>query len=93
LLPLVKLIPMPWVVLRLLPIACGIVMNLIADQAFRKADTTVKPFQESTSLITDGVFRYSRNPMHLGFALALVGVAVFFGSYHPGSSYPFLSSW
>ena len=38
--------------------------------------TTVKPFGEPSILVTDGVFRISRNPMYLGFALILMGVAV-----------------
>jgi protein-S-isoprenylcysteine O-methyltransferase Ste14 len=83
LLPLVKVIPMPWIILGLLPLAGGIVINLIADRAFHKANTTVKPFQESTRLITDNVFRYSRNPMYLGFLLVLVGIAILFGSLSP----------
>jgi protein-S-isoprenylcysteine O-methyltransferase Ste14 len=83
LIPLAKVIPLPWTVLGLLPLACGVVINLIADKAFHKADTTVKPFQESSSLITEGVFRYSRNPMYLGFLLILIGVALLFGSLSP----------
>jgi protein-S-isoprenylcysteine O-methyltransferase Ste14 len=80
LLPLANLIPIPWMVIGLLPLAGGIVINLIADKAFHLANTTVKPFQESTSLITDGVFRYSRNPMYLGFVFILIGISVLFGT-------------
>jgi protein-S-isoprenylcysteine O-methyltransferase Ste14 len=83
LLPLANLIPIPWMAIGLLPLASGIVINLIADKAFHLANTTVKPFQESTSLITDGVFRYSRNPMYLGFLLILIGIAILFGSLSP----------
>lgn len=48
-----------------------------------QAGTTVKPFQESTALITDGVFRLSRNPMYLGFVLVLTGIATLLGSLTP----------
>jgi protein-S-isoprenylcysteine O-methyltransferase Ste14 len=81
--PLVRVIPLPWTILGLLPLASGIVINLIADKAFHKAKTTVKPFQEATNLITKGVFRYSRNPMYLGFLLILIGIALLFGSLSP----------
>ena len=45
--------------------------------AFRRARTTVNPTrpQSTSSLVSGGVYRVSRNPMYLGFVLALVGVA------------------
>ena len=83
LIPVKKLVPWPWNLLGILPLALGAVTNLLADQAFHKAGTTVKPFQESTFLITDGVFRISRNPMYLGFVLILIGIAILMGSISP----------
>ena len=59
------------------------IINLVADQAFQKANTTVKPFKESTTLITEGVFQISRNPMYLGFVLVLIGIAVVIRSLTP----------
>ncbi len=46
--------------------------------AFRRADTTVNPLQPQTAstLVTDGVYRITRNPMYLGLALMLLGWAV-----------------
>jgi protein-S-isoprenylcysteine O-methyltransferase Ste14 len=43
----------------------------------------VKPFQDSTCLITGGMFSYSRNPMYLGFVSILIGIATLFGSLSP----------
>jgi protein-S-isoprenylcysteine O-methyltransferase Ste14 len=83
LLPGTIIVPMPWNLLGLVPLAVGILINLIADRAFHKAGTTVKPFQESTTLITEGVFRISRNPMYLGFLLVLIGIAVLLRSLTP----------
>jgi len=77
------LVPMPWNLLGLAPLVGGIVINLMADSAFHKAGTTVKPFQESTALVTDGVFRLCRHPMYLGFVLVLMGTAVLLGSVTP----------
>lgn len=45
--------------------------------AFRRNETTVNPFtpERSSSLVASGIYRYTRNPMYLGFFLALVGWA------------------
>jgi protein-S-isoprenylcysteine O-methyltransferase Ste14 len=81
--PLRKIVPWPWNLLGILPLALGAVINILADKAFHKAGTTVKPFVGSTSLITDGVFRICRNPMYLGFVLILLGIAVLMGTISP----------
>jgi protein-S-isoprenylcysteine O-methyltransferase Ste14 len=79
----IKLIPLPWNLLGLTPLIAGVALNLIADNSFRRAGTTVKPFQESSALLTDGVYRYSRHPMYLGFVLVFIGVAILLGSLTP----------
>jgi protein-S-isoprenylcysteine O-methyltransferase Ste14 len=58
-------------------------LNLIADRAFQRAGTTIKPYQESSNLVTSGVFQVSRNPMYLGMVLILIGVAVLLRSLSP----------
>jgi protein-S-isoprenylcysteine O-methyltransferase Ste14 len=47
--------------------------------AFKKHSTTVNPFtpDRSTALVNTGVYRYTRNPMYLGFLLALVAWGVY----------------
>jgi protein-S-isoprenylcysteine O-methyltransferase Ste14 len=81
--PVRRIIPFPWDLLGLIPLALGAVLNLSADNAFRRAKTTVKPFEESAALVTDGVYRISRHPMYLGFVLILLGVAILLGSLTP----------
>ena len=80
LLPGSQILAFPWRVLGLAPFVIGLVLNLLADQAFKRHGTTVKPFEESSSLVTDGVFRVTRNPMYLGMTLILLGIAMFLGS-------------
>ncbi|MDY0094574.1 MAG: isoprenylcysteine carboxylmethyltransferase family protein [Candidatus Vecturithrix sp.] len=81
--PLTSLISFPWNMLGLIPFAIGVGINMLADNAFKRANTTVKPDETSTTLITDGVFRLTRNPMYVGFVLILFGIAIFVGSLSP----------
>jgi protein-S-isoprenylcysteine O-methyltransferase Ste14 len=83
LIPLSRIILFPWNLLGLIPIALGAVLNLKSDKDFKTAGTTVKPFEESSVLITTGVFRISRNPMYLGMVLILLGAAILLGSLSP----------
>jgi protein-S-isoprenylcysteine O-methyltransferase Ste14 len=83
LLPGSRVLVFPWNLLGGIPLALGIVTNLIADKSFKKHETTVKPLEESTALITTGVFRVSRHPMYLGFVLILLGIAALTGSLTP----------
>jgi protein-S-isoprenylcysteine O-methyltransferase Ste14 len=82
-LPGLQLLPVPWTLLGILPLAGGLVASTLAEKQFHTAGTTVKPFIQATSLITDGFFRYSRNPMYLGFILVLVGIGTIMGSLTP----------
>ena len=82
-LPVADVLSWPWRALGAAPIAAGVWLNLAADRAFKARGTTVKPFERSSALLTDGVFRITRNPMYLGMILILVGVAMLNGSLSP----------
>ena len=81
--PLMKFRLFPWSLLGLIPLGAGIALNLIADGAFKTERTTVKPFETSSALITNGVFRITRNPMYLGFVFMLTGIALLMESLSP----------
>jgi protein-S-isoprenylcysteine O-methyltransferase Ste14 len=53
--------------------------------AFRRAKTTVNPMtpQRTSSLVTSGVYRVTRNPMYVGLLFVLVGWAVFLSAVWP----------
>ena len=51
----------------------GAVLVGVAARTMRQARTAVMPGREARALVTTGVFRWSRNPIYLGFALVLLG--------------------
>lgn len=66
----------------LLLVALGAFFALAGVVAFRRARTTVNPLKPETAsaLVTTGIYRYSRNPMYVGFALFLLAWAVYLAS-------------
>ena len=60
----------------------GVVIVIVGGYQFRKASTTVNPLQleKSSQLVTNGIYRFSRNPMYVGFLLILLAWTLFLGS-------------
>lgn len=50
---------------------------------FRRKKTTIHPHGRPTSLIVEGPYRVSRNPIYLAMALILLGQALWLGSALP----------
>jgi len=78
-LPGPDLLPFPWRWLGV-PIALfGIVILMGASREFHAAKTNIRTFDAPGTLVTTGWFRFSRNPMYVGFTLLLVGTATVAG--------------
>jgi protein-S-isoprenylcysteine O-methyltransferase Ste14 len=69
------------VVAAVIALAGGCV-SLAGIVAFRRARTTVNPLkpQNTSALVTAGIYKYTRNPMYLGLLLVLLAWAVFLSS-------------
>lgn len=92
-LPVYRYWSVPIGLLGIVPLVLGIVLNMTSDRAFKKHRTTVKPFEESSALITDFPFSVSRNPMYVGMTLMLLGIALLLGTVStlvPVLVFPFL---
>jgi len=61
----------------------GPALALIGARRFDKVGTNIKTFNEPTLLVTDGLFKWTRNPMYLGLTLFLLGLAVLLGTLFP----------
>jgi protein-S-isoprenylcysteine O-methyltransferase Ste14 len=83
LLPIVVLWTMPCTLYGLVPLAIGLFLTFAGGYQFKKMKTNTSPLKPPTILVTDGIYRYSRNPMYLGLVLALLGVWTLWGSLSP----------
>lgn len=68
------------VYIAILFLILGLAVLISAVRLFRKDKTTVNPLspEQTTKLVTDGIFKYSRNPMYLGMTFILGAIAIFF---------------
>jgi protein-S-isoprenylcysteine O-methyltransferase Ste14 len=57
-------------------IVTGTVLARSFFRALHRAKTSVSPYSATTSLVTTGPYRLSRNPGYLGMTLAYAGIAV-----------------
>lgn len=61
--------------------ALGVAVALAGVLSFRRAKTTVNPLQPgASSLVSTGVYAFTRNPMYVGMAAVLVGWAIYLSS-------------
>jgi protein-S-isoprenylcysteine O-methyltransferase Ste14 len=51
----------------------GFLLGIGAFMEFRKARTTLDPHGSAKQLVTGGIYRFTRNPIYLGFLLMVIG--------------------
>ncbi len=70
-----------------------LVLGLIgapAIVAFRRAGTSPRPWIPTTALVTSGPYRFTRNPMYVGFTLIYTGVTIWMNAAWPAIFLPFV---
>ena len=78
--PIRDIIYPPYTYLGVLAIGAGVVLNIWADNRFKKKRIPIQPYDNPIQLDTSGPFRISRHPMYLGMFLILLGASVITGS-------------
>ena len=79
--------PLPFVApailrdLGLLMTFVGFLLGIGAFAEFRKARTTLDPHGSVKQLVTSGIYRFTRNPIYLGFLLMVIGLPLNSGLY------------
>jgi protein-S-isoprenylcysteine O-methyltransferase Ste14 len=71
--------------LGLVLIALAVLADIWSLLLFFRARTTPNPMkpQNSSQLVTTGLYRYTRNPMYVGMLVMLLGWAIYLGSLSP----------
>lgn len=82
-LPGKRLIPDPYTFIGVIAAMVGYLIARKANSTLIKNKTTIYAFGKPTLLITDGPFKFSRNPIYLGMVIILLGLACFLGSLTP----------
>ena len=78
--PVQQLIEPPLAFAGIVLVFFGIYMAAVSANRFVKAETGLIPFDEASTLVTGGFYRFTRNPMYLGMLLMLSGVAFMLGN-------------
>ena len=74
--PIVKMIPLKYNYIGIPIMIASYALIGHVDYLFKQKQTTIDSFGKASILITDGVFKISRNPIYLGMALLLFGLCV-----------------
>jgi protein-S-isoprenylcysteine O-methyltransferase Ste14 len=59
----------------------GLGLAVSAVNRFTKAHTTLDPHGAVSALVVEGPYRFSRNPIYLGFVCTLIGLPIALGNY------------
>jgi len=70
--------------------AVGVLIAVAGVVAFRSRGTTMNPLTPgaSSAVVSSGIYRVSRNPMYLGFLVALAGWALYLSNAGAGLLLP-----
>jgi protein-S-isoprenylcysteine O-methyltransferase Ste14 len=78
--PIQMLLGFPFTLIGLAPLIAGLFINLQSTRTLQNRTTFDSNGQNPKNLVTEGFFRYSRNPMYLGAVTIGLGLATLLGS-------------
>lgn len=64
--------------LGVIVIVAGISLAATGRRMLTRLGTNVSPLRPTTALATDGIFRWTRNPLYSGGTLVMLGIAIIF---------------
>jgi protein-S-isoprenylcysteine O-methyltransferase Ste14 len=82
-----RFVPLPFVapvILRYIGLGLtfvGFLLGIASFIEFRRARTTLDPHGSTKQLVTSGIYRFTRNPIYLGFLLTVIGLPLNSGLY------------
>jgi protein-S-isoprenylcysteine O-methyltransferase Ste14 len=71
-------------------LGAGLLLFLSSLRTMRHAGTHVRPDKPTSSLVVEGPYRFTRNPIYLGFTLFYGGITVFANSLPSALLLPFV---
>ena len=57
------------------PVAAGLAIGLLGFREMKRAGTNVDPYHPATAIVSEGPYRYTRNPLYVGMTLMYAGFA------------------
>lgn len=81
--PMARWLNSPWRYAGIIIIVLGFCLSIGSGIYFRKLGTNPRPGARAKLLVTNGVFRYTRNPMYIGLITMLIGVSILLGTVSP----------
>jgi len=67
-------------ILGVLVMICAGSILISAFRVMNRASTAVNPSQPTTAIVSDGVFRLSRNPIYVSLTLLYIGITLLFNA-------------
>jgi len=78
-LPVPKQIHFPLNLIGIIFFAAGVYVAIDTKRMFMKTSTPISHLADPIKLHTNGIFRFTRNPMYLGISIGLAGIAILTG--------------
>src|SRR5215210_5101468 len=71
-------------------IAGGLAVGLLGVREMRRAETNVDPYMPATTIVTEGPYRFTRNPLYLSMTMIYGGVSALANALPPVLLLPFV---